>query len=190
MILQSDVGRSDEYFADLDYIEAVENHIQQKEGFEEAHSEVLSSDDSSESCQSDKEDEIYLMNSYQKEAKICKLHKRTKNESLLNKEKVSRKDKFQSVRSFYNEDEAYTLDAKKKGNIGRFLNHSCDPNCFVQNVFVDSHDLRFPCVAFFALHPIRAFTELTWDYGYVVDSVEGRKITCFCGSANCRGRLL
>ena len=27
--------------------------------------------------------------------------------------------------------------------------HSCDPNVFVQNVFVDSHDIRFPWVAFF-----------------------------------------
>ena len=30
-----------------------------------------------------------------------------------------------------------------QGNIGRYLNHSCDPNVFVQNVFVESHDLRF-----------------------------------------------
>lgn len=28
--------------------------------------------------------------------------------------------------------------------------HSCSPNLFVQNVFVDTHDLRFPWVAFFA----------------------------------------
>lgn len=30
------------------------------------------------------------------------------------------------------------------------LQHSCTPNLFVQNVFVDTHDLRFPWVAFFA----------------------------------------
>ena len=30
------------------------------------------------------------------------------------------------------------------------LQHSCEPNIFVQNVFVDTHDLRFPWVAFFA----------------------------------------
>ena len=28
--------------------------------------------------------------------------------------------------------------------------HSCFPNAFVQNVFVDTHDLRFPWIAFFA----------------------------------------
>ncbi len=31
-----------------------------------------------------------------------------------------------------------------------YLQHSCSPNLFVQNVFVDTHDLRFPWVAFFA----------------------------------------
>lgn len=30
------------------------------------------------------------------------------------------------------------------------VQHSCSPNLFVQNVFVDTHDLRFPWVAFFA----------------------------------------
>ena len=30
-----------------------------------------------------------------------------------------------------------------------FQQHSCSPNLYVQNVFVDTHDLRFPWVAFF-----------------------------------------
>ena len=28
--------------------------------------------------------------------------------------------------------------------------HSCQPNLFVQNVFVDNHDVRLPWVALFA----------------------------------------
>ena len=35
-------------------------------------------------------------------------------------------------------------------NIVFSLQHSCTPCAFVQNVFVDTHDLRFPWVAFFA----------------------------------------
>ena len=31
-----------------------------------------------------------------------------------------------------------------------YFQHSCNPNLFVQTVFVDSHDLRFPWIAFFA----------------------------------------
>lgn len=99
--------------------------------------------------------------------------------------------RFQSVRKFYGPNErVYIMDANKVGNIGRYLNHSCSPNVFVQNVFVDTHDLRFPWVAFFALTYIKAGSELTWDYNYDVGSVPGKTIICECGSIECRGRLL
>ncbi|XP_068109357.1 histone-lysine N-methyltransferase SETDB1 [Hyperolius riggenbachi] len=96
-----------------------------------------------------------------------------------------------NTRQFYDgEESCYIIDAKLEGNLGRYLNHSCSPNLFVQNVFVDTHDLRFPWVAFFASKRIRAGTELTWDYNYEVGSVEGKKLLCCCGSTECRGRLL
>ncbi|KAM4690789.1 histone-lysine N-methyltransferase SETDB1 [Rhinophrynus dorsalis] len=96
-----------------------------------------------------------------------------------------------TTRQFYDgEESCYIIDAKLEGNLGRYLNHSCSPNLFVQNVFVDTHDLRFPWVAFFASKRIRAGTELTWDYNYEVGSVAGKKLLCCCGSTECRGRLL
>ncbi|GBP42982.1 Histone-lysine N-methyltransferase eggless [Eumeta japonica] len=99
--------------------------------------------------------------------------------------------KYRSVRSYFGKDEAcYIMDAKVQGNIGRYLNHSCSPNVFVQNVFVDTHDPRFPWVAFFAACHIRAGTELTWNYNYDVGSVPDKVLYCRCGAPNCRGRLL
>lgn len=96
-----------------------------------------------------------------------------------------------NTRSFFDgEESCYIIDAKLEGNLGRYLNHSCSPNLFVQNVFVDTHDLRFPWVAFFASKRIRAGSELTWDYNYEVGSVEGKVLLCCCGSTECRGRLL
>ncbi|XP_051771513.1 histone-lysine N-methyltransferase SETDB1-A-like isoform X2 [Ctenopharyngodon idella] len=53
-------------------------------------------------------------------------------------------------RLFDGEETCYIIDARQEGNLGRYINHSCNPNLFVQNVFVDTHDLRFPWVAFFA----------------------------------------
>ncbi|GFY58525.1 histone-lysine N-methyltransferase SETDB1-B [Trichonephila inaurata madagascariensis] len=100
------------------------------------------------------------------------------------------KPKEKITRSFFGEDSVYIMDAKSKGNIGRYLNHSCSPNVFVQNVFVKTHDLRFPEVAFFASNFIQAGTELTWDYNYEVGSVEGKVLYCYCDSRLCRGRLL
>uniref|UniRef100_A0A6P7FBF2 Histone-lysine N-methyltransferase eggless n=1 Tax=Diabrotica virgifera virgifera TaxID=50390 RepID=A0A6P7FBF2_DIAVI len=98
---------------------------------------------------------------------------------------------YTSVRDLYGKDESvYVMDAKNAGNIGRFLNHSCSPNVFVQNVFVDTHDPRFPWVSFFSLHHIRAGTELTWNYNYDIGSVPGKMLTCHCASGECKGRLL
>ncbi|XP_033645553.1 uncharacterized protein LOC117304991 isoform X2 [Asterias rubens] len=94
------------------------------------------------------------------------------------------------TRSFFAESSGHVMDAKFIGNLGRYLNHSCNPNVFVQSVFVDSHDLRFPWVAFFAKKYVRAGSELTWDYNYDVGSVPGKSLICLCGSAECRGRLL
>ena len=54
-----------------------------------------------------------------------------------------KKEKHTSARKFFGEEEdVYIMDAKQIGNIGRYLNHSCKPNMFVQNCFVDTHDLR------------------------------------------------
>ncbi|KPI96426.1 Histone-lysine N-methyltransferase eggless [Papilio xuthus] len=109
-------------------------------------------------------------------------------EGMDSKQLVS---KYRSVRSYFGKDEAcYIMDAKVQGNIGRYLNHSCCPNVFVQNVFVDTHDPRFPWVAFFASTHIRAGVELTWNYNYDVGSVPGKVLYCYCGADNCRGRLL
>ena len=56
--------------------------------------------------------------------------------------------------------EEYVIDAKFVGNIGRWFNHSCSPNIFVQNVFTDSHDLKFPTIALFSSQTIKAGEEL------------------------------
>lgn len=52
--------------------------------------------------------------------------------------------KRRSVREMLGDtkEDIYIMDAKYEGNIGRYLNHSCQPNVFVQNVFVDTHDVR------------------------------------------------
>ncbi|KAJ8024057.1 Histone-lysine N-methyltransferase SETDB1 [Holothuria leucospilota] len=100
------------------------------------------------------------------------------------------KEKVRPTRSYFGEEHCYIMDALEAGNLGRFFNHSCSPNLFVQNVFVDTHDLRFPWVAFFAARYLRAGTELTWDYAYEIGSVPGKELRCYCGSRYCKGRLL
>ncbi|XP_036401328.1 histone-lysine N-methyltransferase SETDB2 [Megalops cyprinoides] len=84
----------------------------------------------------------------------------------------------------------YYLDATEEGNVGRFLNHSCCPNLFVQNVFMDSHNRNFPTVAFFTSRPVTAGTELTWNYSYDPGSAPEQEVPCQCGWESCQGSLI
>uniref|UniRef100_A0A3Q0RP08 Histone-lysine N-methyltransferase SETDB2 n=1 Tax=Amphilophus citrinellus TaxID=61819 RepID=A0A3Q0RP08_AMPCI len=81
-------------------------------------------------------------------------------------------------------DDVCFVDASREGNVSRFINHSCQPNLFIQNVFTDSHDPAFPVIAFFTSRTVSAGTELTWDYSATVpaDSPQKQEVPCLCGS--------
>ena len=95
------------------------------------------------------------------------------------------------------------VDPTYIGNVGRFINHSCDPNLFMVPARVH-HDV--PCLALFALMDITCGDELTFDYSGDILSVSDEGISesnhdniiegmamdrkpCFCGSEKCRGFL-
>lgn len=191
-------GDSDMYYADLDFITINE---QQKEGYESDKSDegvdVGSNDDSSipepepkktRNDDSDKQARTNQPSSNSRYPKRKTTEKsKQKEQELL--DRVIKRVPFLKLHQ-YLESHDYTLDARVTGNVGRFFNHSCDPNTFVQNVFIRTQDLRFPEVAFFALKHIKAYDEITWNYNYTMGQIPGRRIDCHCGAPNCRGRIL
>ena len=78
------------------------------------------------------------------------------------------------------------IDAGVGGNISRFINHSCDPNC---EVILD--DGR-PFVE--SIRIIQAGEELAYDYNLTRSPDDPPEIAevfgCRCGAANCRGTML
>ncbi|KAL1532474.1 [histone H3]-lysine(4) N-trimethyltransferase [Salvia divinorum] len=87
-----------------------------------------------------------------------------------------------------------TIDALTYGNVGRFINHSCAPNLWAQNVIYDNDDKRMPHVMLFAMENIPPLQELTYSYNYslgqIRDSEGNVKVkNCYCGAAGCNGRL-
>uniref|UniRef100_A0A165XHG0 Histone-lysine N-methyltransferase n=1 Tax=Daucus carota subsp. sativus TaxID=79200 RepID=A0A165XHG0_DAUCS len=88
----------------------------------------------------------------------------------------------------------YCLDAGSSGNVARFINHSCQPNLFVQCVLSSHHDAKLARVLLFASENIPPLKELSYDYAYALDSVVGpdgniKQLECFCGAADCRKRM-
>ncbi|KAI4208045.1 MAG: hypothetical protein LQ346_000209 [Caloplaca aetnensis] len=73
------------------------------------------------------------------------------------------------------------VDATKKGNLGRFCNHSCNPNCYVDK-WVVGDKLR---MGIFAERSIQAGEELVFNYN--VDRYGADPQPCYCGEPNCTG---
>lgn len=87
---------------------------------------------------------------------------------------------------YFHIDEDRVIDALHGGNSSRWINHSCNPNCFA-----DERDGR---IFITALRNITAGEELNYDYGLILEERYTPKLKaeypCHCGSANCRGTLL
>ena len=79
-------------------------------------------------------------------------------------------------------DDNTVVDATRKGSLARYVNHSCDPNCFTQIVEYGPKKK----IVIFARRRIEAGEELTYDYKFAIE--EGAdKLPCACGAARCRG---
>ena len=78
------------------------------------------------------------------------------------------------------------IDATHKGNSARWINHSCAPNCEIEDenerIFIESR------------RDIRPGEELTYDYnlqlGEPHTAAAKRFHTCFCGARRCRGTMV
>ncbi|GAA6037687.1 hypothetical protein JCM8097_002285 [Rhodosporidiobolus ruineniae] len=73
------------------------------------------------------------------------------------------------------------IDATKRGGKGRFLNHSCNPNCVVAKWTVG----RKMRMGIFTKRDIKKDEELTFNYN--VDRYGHVAQECYCGEPNCVG---
>lgn len=84
------------------------------------------------------------------------------------------------------------IDPTFIGNIGRYINHSCDPNLMIVPVRVGN---AVPRICLFARRYIEHGTELTFDYGGGCESqLENaernvERSVCHCGAIACLGYL-
>jgi SET domain-containing protein len=80
----------------------------------------------------------------------------------------------------------WVIDATRRGNSARWINHSCAPNCDIEEegrrIFIESR------------RDIQPGDELTYDYNLQIGEkhtrAAKREHACFCGSRRCRGTML
>jgi len=77
----------------------------------------------------------------------------------------------------------FIIDAGRMGNMARFINHSCNPNCDALKWYV-GNNMR---IGIFAGRDIPKDAEITYDYQW--DHFSLNKVACKCGADNCVGFL-
>ena len=82
-------------------------------------------------------------------------------------------------------DEELIVDSTKRGNIARFINHSCAPNLQVEKWYVN----RVPRLGLFAKRDIKAHEELSYNYSVKWTGDTDHAQACHCGAYNCTGYL-
>ena len=75
------------------------------------------------------------------------------------------------------------IDPTSYGNIARFINHSCDPNCVVRKWTVGKET----SIGIFARRDIQEDEELTFDYQF--DTFKTPFTKCYYGTIKCKGYL-
>jgi len=105
-------------------------------------------------------------------------------------------------------DRDHVIDATRVAGPARFINHSCEPNCYARIYDADEawgggalaearssaaayaavdQDPRRKHIVVYALRDIASGEELTYDYKFPVDDEE--KVPCFCGAPSCKGYI-
>jgi hypothetical protein len=77
-------------------------------------------------------------------------------------------------------DRRHDLDGRRRGNISRFINHSCRPNC--------RSALDHGRIWIIATHDIAPGEEITFDYGFPFRDWAANP--CRCGTAGCVGSIV
>lgn len=77
------------------------------------------------------------------------------------------------------------IDGAHGGNLTRFINHSCEPNCIAYEV----QGSRGLGVEIMALRSIAQGEELLLDYQLDIAASDADRYPCHCGTRECRGTM-
>jgi uncharacterized protein len=90
--------------------------------------------------------------------------------------------------------EKYLIDGGQGGNVARWFNHSCAPNCQAWLIENPDGDKLKDRVVIETKRAVKSGEELTYDYGIKLEERHTARLkkiwACRCGKKNCTGTLL
>jgi SET domain/AWS domain len=107
------------------------------------------------------------------------IHEKEKEERLSDWSKLRPNDHNFYVMSLCPD---WYVDARLQGNLARFINHSCDPNCLLLQINVGGY-MRCGIFAKRNIHPGEF---LSYDYNF---DTRSDQFVCRCGALRCRGNM-
>jgi len=88
----------------------------------------------------------------------------------------------------------YVIDGARRGNVAKWINHSCSPNCESLIEEAEGDDRTKDRVFIEAKKAIKVGEELTYNYGITLGEPHTARLkkvwACLCGSKNCTGTML
>ena len=74
-------------------------------------------------------------------------------------------------------------DATMRGNVARYINASCNPNCYTQIITAGDNKR----IVIYAKRDIPKGGELVYDYKFSLEADPGKRLICNCGAKMCKG---
>jgi SET domain-containing protein len=88
----------------------------------------------------------------------------------------------------------YVIDGARRGNVAKWINHSCSPNCDSIIEEAEGDDRTKDRVFIEAKKAIKPGEELTYNYGITLGEAHTARLkkvwACLCGKKNCTGTML
>lgn len=104
---------------------------------------------------------------------------------LIRNETANRREKLYQAQNrgiyMFRLNDDNVVDATISGGLARYINHCCDPNCVAETVCLDKDEK----IVIIANKRIAKGEELTYDYKFDFED-DDNKISCLCGSVNCK----
>lgn len=145
------------------------------------------------SCRNDKGAGLFTSDKINKGNFVCEYAGEiiSENEAFARFTRESQQNKMNyifCIREHFGDNELKTfIDPTYYGNIGRYINHSCEPNCKLYVIRIND---ALPILGIFANEDIKENDEITYDYGegnLDIGNHENKK--CLCNSERCRKYL-